>query len=69
MLTEIITITWCINMITYHDGGFRQEGRRGFRDIVLEVILNDFIEININLEVWPLRKMNMTPLFTAQSIH
>lgn len=48
MLTEIITVTRCINMITYRVGGFQREGRRGFRDIVLEVILNDFIEININ---------------------
>lgn len=38
MLTEVKTITQCINMITYHDGGFWRVNQRGFRDIVLEVI-------------------------------
>lgn len=49
MLTESKTITPCINMITYHDGGVLTRESEGFQGHCPGVHTNDFIEINIKL--------------------
>lgn len=51
MLTEIKTISQCINMITYHDGGLLTRMSEGFQGHCPRGHTNDFIEINIKLGV------------------